>query len=127
MVCSITCGPANPARAPGSASTTSPRLANEALTPPNVGSHSTDRYGTPAPASRRTAAAVLATCSSAKMPSCIRAPPEAEQTTRGVRVASASSAARHTFSPTTEPIDPPMNAKSRTASTTGKPATVPVP
>jgi hypothetical protein len=34
MVCSITFCPAKPARAPGSASTTSPRWAKEALTPP---------------------------------------------------------------------------------------------
>jgi hypothetical protein len=61
------------------------------------------------------------------VPSCIRAPPEAEATRSGVRLASAASAARVTFSPTTAPIEPPMNPKSITAATTGRPSIVPVP
>ena len=46
------------------------------------------------------------------VPSCIRAPPDAEMTRSGMRSASANSAARVTFSPTTVPIEPPMKAKS---------------
>src|SRR3989442_6831616 len=42
--------------------------------------------------------------------------------TSGLRSASARSAARVTFSPTTPPIEPPMNSKSITARTTGMPA-----
>ena len=61
------------------------------------------------------------------MPSCIRAPPELEQVISGIRRPSACSAARLTFSPTTEPMLPPMKAKSRTQSSTGSPPTVAVP
>ena len=47
--------------------------------------------------------------------------------TSGTRAASASSAARVTFSPTTAPIEPPMNPKSMTQMATGVPPMVPVP
>src|SRR6266481_6560756 len=40
MVCSITRGPAKPIRAPGSAMLRSPSIANDAVTPPVVGSRS---------------------------------------------------------------------------------------
>ena len=56
------------------------------------------------------------------MPSCIRAPPDAETTMSGIRSARASSAARVTFSPTTAPIEPPMNPKSMTQIATGWPS-----
>ena len=56
----------------------------------------------------------MASCISARVPSCIRAPPDAETITSGTRSASAASAARATFSPTTAPIEPPMNPKSIT-------------
>src|SRR5216684_4094383 len=46
------------------------------------------------------------------VPSIMRAPPELETITSGWREASASSIARVTFSPTTAPIEPPMNPNS---------------
>ena len=55
------------------------------------------------------------------MPSCIRAPPEALTTMSGSRESRAYSAARVTFSPTTAPIEPPMNPKSMTQIATGVP------
>ena len=56
---------------------------------------------------------------SARIPSCIRAPPEAETETSGTPASAALSHARTNFSPTTLPIEPPMNAKSMTASRHG--------
>ena len=53
------------------------------------------------------------------MPSCMRAPPEAETIRRGTRFCSASSMVRVSFSPTTEAMLPPRNANSNTASATG--------
>ena len=47
--------------------------------------------------------------------------------TSGIRSARAASAARVTFSPTTAPIEPPMNPKSMTQIATGSPVIVPVP
>ena len=61
------------------------------------------------------------------MPSCIRAPPEADTISRGTRLAMASSIARVSFSPTTEPMLPPMNANSNTAIDTGCPPMRPRP
>ena len=74
--------------------------------------------GTPAARSRSIAASVFASCISANVPSCIRAPPDDDTTTSGIRAARACSAARVTFSPTTAPIEPPMNPKSMTHSAT---------
>ncbi len=119
--------PANPIRASGSARLMSPTAANEAKTPPVVGSDRTLRNGTPALRRRSIAASVLASCISANVPSCIRAPPDALTTTSGTRDSRAYSAARVTFSPTTAPIDPPMNPKSMTHSATGVPPRVAVP
>ena len=56
---------------------------------------------------------------SAIVPSCIRAPPDADTMTRGFRSEYARSAARVSFSPTTLPIEPPMKSKSMTARTIG--------
>jgi hypothetical protein len=64
---------------------------------------------------------------SASVPSCIRAPPEADTTISGIRSTNASSAARVTFSPTTEPIEPPMNPKSMTQTATAWPSMAPTP
>src|SRR5689334_24507919 len=58
---------------------------------------------------------------SARVPSCMRAPPDADTMTSALRVASERSAARVIFSPTTLPMDPPMNSKSITTSSTGLP------
>ena len=49
----------------------------------------------------------------------MRAPPEAETTISGHLRSTARSAARVIFSPTTEPIEPPMKRYSMAASTTG--------
>ena len=83
--------------------------------------------GTPAARSRSMAARVLASCMRASVPSCIRAPPEALTISSGTRSASACSAARVTFSPTTAPIEPPMNPKSMTQIATGISSMAPVP
>ncbi len=83
--------------------------------------------GTPAALRRSSAATDLASCMSASVPSCIRAPPLADTTTRGMRSRRAASAARATFSPTTAPIDPPMNPKSMTQIATGRSLILPVP
>ena len=127
MVCSITCGPANPARVPSSATMMSPRLANDAATPPYTGSVSTLKNGTRASRRRYSDAAVLAICSSESTPSCILAPPEADTTISGIDEASACSAARVTFSPTTDPMLPPRKWKSSTAMDTGCPPSRAVP
>jgi len=57
----------------------------------------------------------------------MRAPPDADTTTSERRSASARSAARVIFSPTTLPIEPPMNSKSMTTSSTGFPPIVALP
>ena len=59
IVCSITLCPANPIFAPGSAKMISPKLANDAVTPPYVGSVSTDMYNNPASFSFVNAAVVF--------------------------------------------------------------------
>ena len=63
-----------------------------------------------------TAATVFGICMSARMPSCMRAPPDAATETSGTPRVIAPSHARENFSPTTLPIEPPMKAKSITAS-----------
>ena len=82
MVCSITRGPAKPMSALGSARITSPSHAKDAATPPVVGCSSTEMYGWRTSRKRLSAAQVFAICISEKMPSCMRAPPEAEKTIR---------------------------------------------
>ncbi len=57
----------------------------------------------------------------------MRAPPEAATHTSGTSCAIARSHARANFSPTTEPIEPPMKPKSIVARTTGRPAIDAVP
>ncbi len=56
-------------------------------------------YGTSFIRSRSSAAIVFASCISANVPSCIRAPPDALTMTSGIRSSRAASAARATFSP----------------------------
>ncbi len=113
MVCSITRGPAKPMSALGSAMMMSPSMANDAATPPVVGWSSTEMYGTRASRSRERAAEVLAICISESTPSCMRAPPEAQNTIAGRRRSSARSNWRVIFSPTTEPMEPPMKSKTK--------------
>ena len=57
----------------------------------------------------------------------MRAPPEALKMMRGRRDSRATSAAMAIFSPTTLPIEPPWNSKSRTARATSIPWIFPVP
>ena len=80
--------PAKPMSALGSAMFTSPTAANDANTPPVVGSDRIERNGTPA-RRRSRAASVLASCIRASVPSCIRAPPEALTTMSGIRASRA--------------------------------------
>ena len=114
-------GPAKPISACRSARITSPSIAKLAVTPPVVGSASTLMYRPPASWNRARAAEVLAICISENPLSIIRAPPEAVTITSGSSASSAFSIARAIFSPITEPIEPPRNVKSITASTSRRP------
>ncbi len=111
----------------GSAMFRSPSIAKLAVTPPVVGSVSSDTYGNPARSSRPSAAQILAICISDSAPSIIRAPPEHETTISAAFDASARSAARVIFSPTTTPMLPPMKPYSMDAITTGIASSVPLP
>jgi hypothetical protein len=57
----------------------------------------------------------------------MRAPPEAEKTTAGRRRSSARSNTRVTFSPTTEPIEPPMNSNTKKPTLTPTRSMLPMP
>ena len=121
MVSAITRGPAKPISARGSARMTSPSIAKLAVTPPVVGSVRTETYGSRRAPSRSSAADVFAICMSERIPSCMRAPPEAETMTTGTCLSIASSIARASFSPTTEPMLPPRKPNSNAQSTLGRP------
>ena len=97
----------------------------EAATPPVVGCSNTAMYGTRASRSLLRAADVFAICISDSTPSCIRAPPDAQNMIAGRLCATARSNCRAIFSPTTEPIEPPMNSNSKHAVTTGTLCTAP--
>jgi hypothetical protein len=84
----------------------------------------TEMNGTRAALTRSTTPIVLTSCISEYVPSCMRAPPEEETMISGMRSAMAASPARATFSPTTEPIEPPMKPKSMTHIETGLPPIV---
>ena len=64
---------------------------------------------------------------SEKTPSIIRAPPDALTTTSGISRFRAFRPVRAIFSPTTEPIEPPIKLKSITAKATGMPSIRPLP
>ena len=64
---------------------------------------------------------VFGSCINERIPSCMRAPPEADTDTSGTPSSPAASHARTNFSPTTLPIEPPMNEKSITARTQPSP------
>ncbi len=113
-------------RAFGSAMLRSPSIAKLAVTPPVVGSVSTEMNGSPARSSRANAAEVLAICISESAPSIIRAPPEHDTMTTGERRSMARSMARVTFSPTTTPMLPPMNVYSMAATSVSIPSRSPV-
>ena len=100
-------------------------MANDAVTPPVVGSVSTEMYGTFALSSRARAAEILASCIRLTTPSIILAPPEAETIINGVFESTAPSTARVIISPTTAPMLPPINAYSITLAITGRPSSLP--
>ena len=127
IVCWITRGPAKPTSALGSAKMTSPSIAKLAATPPVVGCSTTETYGSARSRRRPRAADVLAICISESTPSCMRAPPDAENTTAGRSSSTARSNTRVTFSPTTEPIEPPMNSNAKKPTDTGTPSISPRP
>ena len=81
----------------------------------------------PSSYSRPIAWLVFAICIRDTQPSCMRAPPDAEITSSGIRRSSASSAPRVIDSPTAPPMLPPMKPKSIPATTSGLPSIVPVP
>ena len=112
----------NAISAPGSAIVTSPSDANDASTPAVVGCAITVSIGRRASCSSSTAQTVFGSCISERIPSCMRAPPELVTETSGTPRSIAESHARENFSPTALPIEPPMNEKSITASSTGWPS-----
>ena len=77
--------------------------------------------GSPFSWSRLAAMTVLAICIRDRTPSCTRAPPLVTTVTTGRRRLAACSMANAIFSPTTQPMLPPMKPKSRTAITAGLP------
>ena len=90
----MTRGPAKPISAFGSAMFRSPSIAKLAVTPPVVGSVSTEMNGSRARSSRASAAETFAICISDSAPSIIRAPPEQETMITGSRRAIAPSRCR---------------------------------
>ena len=112
---------ASPTIAPGSARMTSARLAKLAYAWPVAGLARTVMSGRPFSWSWLAAITVLAICMRDRTPSCTRAPPLVTTVTTGRRRLAACSMARATFSPTTQPMLPPMKPKSRTAITAGLP------
>ncbi len=101
-------------------------MAKLAVTPPVVGSVSTEMNGRPARSSRASAAEVFAICISDSAPSIIRAPPEHDTITTGARRSIARSMDRVIFSPTTTPMLPPMKGYSIAAITVSMPSSLPV-
>ena len=86
-----------------------------------------EMYGMASRWSWARAADVFAICIRERTPSCMRAPPEVDTITRGIFFSRDRRASREIFSPTTEPIDPPMNAKFMTARLNGSPSSRAVP
>ena len=113
-------GPVKASSAPGSATITSPRLAKLASTPAVVGCVITEMNAAGVWCRTSTAQTVFGSCMSERIPSCMRAPPEAVTQTSGTPLSAARSHARANFSPTALPIEPPMKAKSMTASSQGR-------
>ena len=99
-------------------------MANDAVTPPVVGSVSTVMKGRWAAPRRSTAQDTFAICISETSPSCMRAPPDAQNTMTGRRSAMARSIIAATFSPTACPIEPMKKPDSMTPMAKGSPAMV---
>ena len=76
---------------------------------------------------RRTATVVRGICISEKMPSCMRAPPEAANRMKGVRCSAAWVRPVITASPAAMPSEPPMKSKSCTATVAAMPPIEPAP
>jgi len=93
-------------------------------TPPVVGLVTMEMKGMPRSLSCAITTLVLASCMRESTPSCIRAPPDADTMTSDSFCASDRIAIRAIFSPTTDPIEPPMNLKSITPSWIGTPSSV---
>ena len=117
--------PAKPMLAPGSARMMSPRLAKLAYTPPVVASVNTEINGTPDSFICRTASAVFAICMSARIPSCMRAPPDAAKHTKHARSRTASETVRQNRSPTADPMLAMMNFGSIAPNSARLPSMVP--
>ena len=103
----------------------SPSMANDAVTPPVVGSVMTEMYGRCAAAWRSMAHEVFAICMSETKPSCMRAPPEQVNSTSGRPSSVACSARRVMRSPTTLPMDPMKKVDSMMPMAHFKPAMEP--
>ncbi len=114
-------------RAFGSARMTSPSIAKLAVTPPVVGSVRTEMNGKRSSWSRASAAEILPICIRLSVPSCIRAPPEAAKIMTAPRWSTAYSINLVIFSPTAEPIEPPMNDMSIAPTNVRCPPTIPLP
>ncbi len=127
VVCSITRGPAKHRRAAGSAMMTSASEAKLASTPPVVGSVSTHTKGSRLSLSISRATVVFAICKRERMPSCMRAPPDAVHTTSGSESSTARITRRANISPTAAPMEPPRKRKSMTPRATGIPSMRQVP
>ena len=93
----------------------SPKVPKLAVIPPKVGSVSKLIYNIPASSSFPQAQEVFAICIRDKALSCILAPPDDVTASIGTFNSRAFSIIRVTFSPTTLPIEPPINSKSITA------------
>ena len=90
----------------------SPSIENDAVAPPKVGSVNREIYGMPFSSSWASFADVLASCINEIAASIILAPPDLDMIIMGHFFLFAKSTARAIFSPTTDPIDPPINVKS---------------
>src|SRR5210317_2465221 len=96
----------------------SPSIAKLAETPPIVGYVKTDIKGNFALVNAVNAALVFAICINENKPSCILAPPLAEKHINGVLFSIAYSTALTNFSPTAQPIEPPIKENSKAAAVT---------
>ncbi len=97
-------------------------MAYDADTPPVVGFVRIEMKGTRADRNLAISTELFAICMRDRTPSCIRAPPEADTITSGTCRSTDRRVSRAIFSPTTEPIDPPMKLKSITATSSGMPS-----
>ena len=117
----MTRGPAKPTSAPGSASMMSPSMANDAVTPPVVGSVSTLMKSPSASSNLASAADVFAICISERPDSCILAPPEQLTMISGLFSSVAFSIVLVSRSPTALPIDPMRKVRSSDATMARRP------